>query len=719
PEEWRPLSMKKEVQTDDLFFGNFERGSIHGIKFIDANGNGVADDGEALQAGVTFTLTGTDGMGNPVGPIVVETDDLASTPDVDETGQLWFNDLKPGTYTVTETVPPGFTSTTHEGNPPAVTLTVTSGVEFVAIAGQAMLPEELPGLSMKKEVQTDELIFGNVSDGDDFQIRILGLVFNDIDGDGIPTGEPGLSGWEIRAFEDANDNGILEQAEIDAGTVAMTTTAANGTYLIEFTPENDDQNSLIVTQVLQPGWTQTDVQNPAESTVTGRLFPDKEIASRGYALTNLPQPGMPGADEIVNVNFGNMMSRTTKRSFLASTGRSAAATMTTALEVAPLVPSSNASTTSAPPPVEVPRSVPQVALSAELPIAPLIVEMNSAPAPIAQGAVAPNNQDEGSTANAPPVTSPVVLAASEVPATDLPAVTTPEPISLPQPSEAAAESVADPVAATPRVAPLSLETETQDVGLSFSRDANPPLEPPSPMIAAAESLLALPRRTTISALNQAVAEYRALRQECSSEAEVASASQEERVQPQEVQTSAAVVDPPATVASTPTLSLPMETIDTVTEAGAALPLTTTVIVAPARLESAVAAPKEDPESTTSDPDAAHNPRPTRRHFMTSALTAGRQAADHRATSRVASGALSASQQHDSRFDDQAETELPAEVIDDVLADILGNGSDLEAEALTAIATDRTDAEEADDLRTSVEDAVGQAEDAIFSGGSIL
>ncbi|NIL98399.1 MAG: peptidase, partial [Planctomycetales bacterium] len=50
-------------------------------------------------AGVTFTLTGVDGMGNQVVPIEMSSD---------ETGLLWFTDLVPGTYTLTETIPPGY-----------------------------------------------------------------------------------------------------------------------------------------------------------------------------------------------------------------------------------------------------------------------------------------------------------------------------------------------------------------------------------------------------------------------------------------------------------------------------------------------------------------------------------------------------------------------------------------------------------------------------------
>ena len=47
----------------DNVFGNFRgvlTGTISGLKFLDANGNGVQDPGEGPQPGVTFTISGPD-----------------------------------------------------------------------------------------------------------------------------------------------------------------------------------------------------------------------------------------------------------------------------------------------------------------------------------------------------------------------------------------------------------------------------------------------------------------------------------------------------------------------------------------------------------------------------------------------------------------------------------------------------------------------------------
>jgi hypothetical protein len=106
-----------------LAFGNAYLGSIHGYKFHDVNGNGV-DDHEPRWEGVEITMTGRDGKDNAVGPITVQTD---------TNGEYAFTELMPGTYTVTETPPPGTVATT----PTWFAVVVQSRQELVAKAGQS------------------------------------------------------------------------------------------------------------------------------------------------------------------------------------------------------------------------------------------------------------------------------------------------------------------------------------------------------------------------------------------------------------------------------------------------------------------------------------------------------------------------------------------------------------------------------------------------------
>ncbi len=74
--------------------------SIAGWVYHDRNDDGIRDAGEEGIGQVTVTLTGTTVYGNPITPIVILTQ-----PD----GSYRFPDLLPGTYTVTQTQPAGWT----------------------------------------------------------------------------------------------------------------------------------------------------------------------------------------------------------------------------------------------------------------------------------------------------------------------------------------------------------------------------------------------------------------------------------------------------------------------------------------------------------------------------------------------------------------------------------------------------------------------------------
>ncbi|MCC7083437.1 MAG: VCBS repeat-containing protein [Pirellulales bacterium] len=80
-------------------FGNFPLpASLSGLKYVDSNKNASHDPGEPPVGGVIITLTGTDDLGNPVN---LQTQTLAD-------GTYKFCNLRPGTYTITETPPVNF-----------------------------------------------------------------------------------------------------------------------------------------------------------------------------------------------------------------------------------------------------------------------------------------------------------------------------------------------------------------------------------------------------------------------------------------------------------------------------------------------------------------------------------------------------------------------------------------------------------------------------------
>ena len=73
-------------------------GSLAGKVYLDANGNGVFDDGDSGISGVYITLSGIDDRGNTV----------SLTADTDSLGNYRFANLRPGAYSLTESQPAGY-----------------------------------------------------------------------------------------------------------------------------------------------------------------------------------------------------------------------------------------------------------------------------------------------------------------------------------------------------------------------------------------------------------------------------------------------------------------------------------------------------------------------------------------------------------------------------------------------------------------------------------
>jgi uncharacterized repeat protein (TIGR01451 family) len=128
--------------------GNARPAPLTGTIFIDVNRNGSRDTGEATQGGVAISLTGADGLGRAV---TAQTTSAA-------TGFYEFPGLLPGRYTVTATVPPGFSPTTATTLPNiAITSAVPSPNHDVGIVPGASVTTRgtptangVPGLSVSK-----------------------------------------------------------------------------------------------------------------------------------------------------------------------------------------------------------------------------------------------------------------------------------------------------------------------------------------------------------------------------------------------------------------------------------------------------------------------------------------------------------------------------------------------------------------------------------------
>ncbi len=238
-------------------FGNFRgilTGTISGTKFLDTNGNGVRDPGEVGQPNVTFTISG------PVGftPRTVVTG---------ADGTFSFTGVPFGTYTVAETVPPGFRQTL-----PAApgTATATLNVSARAVSG---------------------LVFGNQALA--LPASISGLKFIDVNGNGVrDAGEPGGAGVTVRL---SGPGGV--------GTGVQTTTAADGS----FTFSGVAAGTYLVSEVIPAGFTQTapggagiiSVTVAAGEARTGLLF--------GNQITGPGNAGSVSGTKILDLNSNGVV----------------------------------------------------------------------------------------------------------------------------------------------------------------------------------------------------------------------------------------------------------------------------------------------------------------------------------------------------------------------------------------------------------------------------
>jgi len=159
----------------DKDFGNVpDPAAITGTKYNDLDRDGVFDVGEPGLAGWTIFLD-TNGNG------VADAGEATATTDVN--GNYSFAGLRFGTYTVAEQREAGWLPTA----PMSVTVTVAAGETLADVD------------FFNREIDPNEGI-------------IEGVKWEDVDGDGVrDDGEPLLEGWTI--YLDENDNGQFDQGE--------------------------------------------------------------------------------------------------------------------------------------------------------------------------------------------------------------------------------------------------------------------------------------------------------------------------------------------------------------------------------------------------------------------------------------------------------------------------------------------------------------------------
>ena len=195
-------------------FGNFKNATKAGTKWEDLDADGVRDQGEPGLAGVQIHLFGTNGAGNPV--------HLHDTTDANGDYSI---SVAPGSYTVCETVPAGYTQSFPTSGP--------------SCAGH----EDASGFGYSITLTSNQTDAGN--DFGNFQNATKsGTKFDDLDADSVrDQGEPGIAGVRIHLF---GTNGQGNAVHVH------TMTDADGNYSFSVAP-----GSYTVCETVPAGYTQS------------------------------------------------------------------------------------------------------------------------------------------------------------------------------------------------------------------------------------------------------------------------------------------------------------------------------------------------------------------------------------------------------------------------------------------------------------------------------
>ncbi len=241
-------------------FGDQAVGRVVGVAFMDLNGDGTQDEADPGLQGVTVVLKPAVGA--------------LSTTVTDETGAYEFSDLTPGSYTVEETVPTDFILTT-------------------ASSRSIVLPD---GGSIS-------VAFGNQP-----LSSILGIVFNDVNGNGTQeASEIGLSGVMIVLTGTTNSytnyTGSLGEY-VFLGVPA-------GNYLIEETDPAGYASSTLNQRSVNLAAGSAAVANfgdQTQGTISGVAYED----TNGNGFQEAAEKGIAGVDITLTIGASHLSVTTTE-----------------------------------------------------------------------------------------------------------------------------------------------------------------------------------------------------------------------------------------------------------------------------------------------------------------------------------------------------------------------------------------------------------------------
>jgi uncharacterized protein (DUF2141 family) len=256
------LTLTSTTTVGGLNFAEVPQVQTGGFVFNDLNNNGVKDAGEAGIAGVKVTLTGTSIVSGPI---------TAKTATTDVNGEYKFQNLTPGTYTITETQPTAFSDGKEQNGTPT---------------GATVGADKFTGIDLTKAATSGGFNFGEVTTG-----TLSGVVFADANNDGTQaaTGEPGIAGVKVvLTGQDSAGHPVSRTTTTGADGSYTFNNLAAGTYTVReiqpttFADGTDKAGSLqgTVTNDQIAG-----INFTANATATGYTFAEKATADLSLVQT--------------------------------------------------------------------------------------------------------------------------------------------------------------------------------------------------------------------------------------------------------------------------------------------------------------------------------------------------------------------------------------------------------------------------------------------------
>ena len=248
---------KANLPLPDLAGG---RNHLHGNIFNDENGNGTQDSGEPPLSGwtvfVDFNGTGT-----------FASNDASTT--TDSNGNFTLSDVPGGTYKIDEETQSGWRQTVPASGGHSVTVTYQQ-----AVTGQNFADQQNASIS--------------------------GLMFNDLNGDGVrEISEPILSGWTI--YIDTNNDGTFDTGDVQV------TSGSNGVYSF---PNLVAGDTYTIRQTTPAGWRRT---LPQTLPITITVKAGEAITGLNFASTTTVSPGnvssgsLPSTSAVVPATAGTLI----------------------------------------------------------------------------------------------------------------------------------------------------------------------------------------------------------------------------------------------------------------------------------------------------------------------------------------------------------------------------------------------------------------------------